>query len=61
VVAILLAMDWIAMIYVDAILKWLGAPLQVFAVVLGVTQIALGLQLILRSLVIIGVFAERAG
>jgi multiple antibiotic resistance protein len=33
--------------------------LQVFAVVLGVTQIALGLQVIIHSLSMIGFFAER--
>ena len=37
----------------------LGTTLQVFAVVLGVTQIALGLQVIMHSLSMIGVFVER--
>jgi len=60
VVLLILAMNWIAMIYVEPILKWAGPALQVFAVVVGVTQVALGLQLIVRSLVIIGAIAERA-
>lgn len=59
VVLLILAMNWIAMIYVEPILKWAGPALQVFAVVVGVTQVALGLQLIVRSLVIIGAIAER--
>lgn len=60
VVLLILAMNWVAMIYVEPILKWAGPALQVFAVVVGVTQVALGLQLIVRSLVIIGAIAERA-
>ncbi|MFO0993103.1 MAG: MarC family protein [Hyphomicrobiales bacterium] len=59
VVLLILAMNWIAMIFVEPILKWAGPALQVFAVVVGVTQVALGLQLIVRSLVIIGAIAER--
>jgi multiple antibiotic resistance protein len=61
VVLLILAMNWIAMIYVEPILKWAGPALQVFAVVVGVTQVALGLQLIVRSLVILGAIAEKAG
>ncbi|MBL8893403.1 MAG: MarC family protein [Rhizobiales bacterium] len=60
VVLLILAMNWLAMIYVEPILKWAGPALQVFAVVVGVTQVALGLQLIVRSLVIIGAIAERS-
>jgi multiple antibiotic resistance protein len=59
VVLVILAMDWLAMLFADAILKWVGTTLQVFAVVLGVTQIALGLQVIMHSLSMIGVFVER--
>jgi hypothetical protein len=44
----------------DAILKWTGMALQVFTVVLGVIQIALGPQIITQSLGKIGVFVERA-
>lgn len=60
IVLLILAMNWVAMIYVNPILKWAGPALQVFAVVVGVTQVALGLQLIVRSLVIIGAIAETA-
>jgi multiple antibiotic resistance protein len=59
VVLFILVLDWLAMLFADTILRWLGPALQVFAVVIGVTQIALGLQVIMRSLSLIGVFAER--
>jgi len=45
----------------QAILKWFGTLLQIFAVVLGVTQIALGLHLIIQALGRIGVFTLRGG
>jgi multiple antibiotic resistance protein len=60
VVLLILGMDWLAMLFAHSILRWAGTVLQVFAVVLGVTQIALGLQVIIHSLSMIGVFAERA-
>jgi multiple antibiotic resistance protein len=60
VVLLILAMDWLAMLFAHSILRWAGTVLQVFAVVLGVTQIALGLQVIVHSLSMIGIFAERA-
>ncbi len=56
----ILLLDWLTMLFAHVILKWLGPVLQIIAVVIGVTQIALGLQVILRSLVLIGVFAEHA-
>jgi len=59
VVLLILVLDWLAMLFAEAILRWVGTTLQVFAVVLGVTQIALGLQVIMHSLSMIGVFAER--
>jgi small neutral amino acid transporter SnatA (MarC family) len=59
VVLLILALDWLAMLFAETILRWIGTTLQVFAVVLGVTQIALGLQVIMHSLSMIGVFAER--
>ncbi len=59
-VLLILVLDWLAMLFAEAVLKWAGPALQVFAVVLGVTQIALGLQVIMRSLAMIGVFVERA-
>ncbi len=60
IVLVILLLDWLAMLFADAILKWTGTALQVFTVVLGVTQIALGLQIITHSLSKIGVFVERA-
>jgi multiple antibiotic resistance protein len=45
--------------FADSNLKWTGTALQVLTVVLGVTQIALGLQIITHSLSLIGVFVER--
>lgn len=56
IVLVILALDWIAMLFAGSILKWVGTALQVFAVVLGVTQIALGLQVILHSLSMMGIF-----
>jgi multiple antibiotic resistance protein len=61
VVLLILAVDWLAMIFAHVLLRWLGTVLQVFAVVLGVTQIGIGLQVILRSLSEMGVFVLRAG
>lgn len=55
-VAMILVLDWLAMIFAHVIVKYIGTALQVFAVVLGVTQIAIGLQVILRSLSNLGVF-----
>ncbi|MGO4440369.1 MarC family protein [Rhizobium sp. RAF56] len=49
-VSLILAMDWVAMIFAGTILRWTGTALQVLAVVLGVTQAALGLQIILHSI-----------
>jgi multiple antibiotic resistance protein len=59
-VLLILLLDWLAMLFADTVLKWAGAALQIFAVVLGVTQIALGLQVIMHNLALIGVFVERA-
>lgn len=55
----ILALDWVAMIFAHVIIRYLGTALQVFAVVLGVTQIAIGLHVILRSLSQLGVFVLR--
>lgn len=53
IVLLILALDWVAMIFAGTILRWIGTSLQVLAVVLGVTQAALGLQIILHSLSLI--------
>lgn len=58
-VSAILLLDWVAMLYAHVILKHFGTALQVFAVVLGVTQIALGLMIILQSLSTIGLFTLR--
>ena len=60
IVLLILVLDWIAMLFAANILRWAGTTLQIFGVVLGVTQVALGLQIILHNLALIGVFAERA-
>ena len=56
----ILILDWVAMLYAHAILKWMGTALHVFAVVLGVTQVALGLNVILQSLNMIGLLNTPA-
>jgi multiple antibiotic resistance protein len=52
----ILVMDWVAMLFAHVILKYIGTTLQVFAVVLGINQIALGLLVILQSLSRLGLF-----
>ena len=59
IVLLILILDWLAMLFAQAILKWTGTALQIFAVVLGVTQAALGLQVILHNLSLIGVFSQN--
>lgn len=61
VIAAILFMDWLAMVYAAPILKWIGTSLQIAAVVLGVAQIALGLQVILHSLAMLGVLRLGPG
>jgi multiple antibiotic resistance protein len=53
---VILVLDLIAMLYARATLKWLALPLYILGVVLGVIQVALGLNLILVNLSRIGVF-----
>lgn len=55
IVAATLMVDWIAMIYANAILARLETALQIVAIVLGVVQTALGLQIILRSMELLGI------
>lgn len=61
VVAFILLLNWLAMVFARTILRWLGTPLQMFAVVLGITQIALGLHVIIQSLGMIGVVNLQPG
>jgi multiple antibiotic resistance protein len=59
-VLLVLALDWVAMLFAHTVIRWLGAVLQLFGVVLGVTQVALGIEIILRSLGRLGVVAVPA-
>ena len=60
IVLIILAMDWVAMIFAEPILRWLGTALQILAVVLGIAQVAIGLQVIFQSLRMLAlVFGEQ--
>ena len=52
----ILILDLISMLYARAILKWLALPLYILGVVLGVIQVALGLNIMLVNLSRIGVF-----
>jgi multiple antibiotic resistance protein len=61
IVLIILAMDWLAMIFAAQILRWLGTALQILAVVLGIGQVAIGLQVIFQSLRLLGVVAGETG
>ncbi len=60
IVVLILALDWLSMLFAEAILRWCGVLLQLISVVLGVTQTALGLQVILHSLNVLGVLAASA-
>lgn len=58
-VLLILLLDWLAMVFAHVVLRYLGTVLQIFAVVLGVTQVAIGLHVILRALAALGVFDMR--
>jgi len=60
IVLAILALDWFAMIFAQHIVRWFGTALQIFAVVLGIAQVAIGLQVIFQSLRLLGVLAEPA-
>ena len=49
------------MLFAEQILRRVGTALQVFGVVLGVTQIALGVQIILESLDMMDLSSEWKG
>jgi multiple antibiotic resistance protein len=59
-VFLVLALDWVAMLFAQIVLRWLGPLLQLLGVILGVTQVALGLKIILNSLSVLGVFELRS-
>jgi len=50
VVYFILFLDWLAMLTAHIIVRWLGPLLMLLGVILGVTQVALGLQLILAGI-----------
>lgn len=58
-VLLILLLDWVVMLFAHRLLGWLGVVLQVLGAVLGVTQVAIGLHVILRNLSEIGVIALR--
>ena len=58
-VAAILLVNWLAMLAAHTILKHAGTALQIFAVVLGVTQAALGLLIMLEALAATGLFTLR--
>ncbi|MFH0341004.1 MAG: MarC family protein [Chromatiales bacterium] len=49
------------MLYARPILRWLGMPLQIFGVIIGVIQVALALQIILVNLGALGVIGPGGG
>jgi multiple antibiotic resistance protein len=55
-----LLLDLVAMLIARPLLKWLGVPLLILNAVLGIIQLAFGVQIILTSLAAIGVFPLRA-
>ncbi len=60
IVGLLLAimvLNLVAMLFAAAVLRWLGMPLMVLGTVLGVVQAALGLNIMLMSLRVLGVIA----
>ncbi len=61
VIAVTLAIDWIAMLYARPILALFGTALQIIAIVLSVVQTALGLQIIVRSLELMGMLGGTPG
>jgi len=56
-VLLVLAINWLAMMFAETVLSTLGGALQLFGVVLGVVQVALGLDVMLRQLHVLGVIA----
>jgi multiple antibiotic resistance protein len=64
IVYFILFLDWLAMLAAHVIVRWLGPLLLLVGVVLGVTQVALGLQLMLggiSGLIAQGAFAGAGG
>lgn len=60
IIAVVLALDLLAMIFAEFIVKWASVPLYIFAVVIALIQAALGLQIALRSLAILNLLPREA-
>lgn len=58
-VGVILLLNWLAMLAAHTILKHAGTALQIFAIVLGVTQVALGLLIMFQALAATGLFVLR--
>jgi len=59
VVAVIMALNLLAMLFAEFIVKWASVPLYIFAVVLALVQAALGLQIALRSLAILNLLPRE--
>jgi len=57
----LMVLNLLFMLYARPILRWLGMPLQIFGVIIGVIQVALGLQIILVNLGALGIIGPGGG
>ncbi|MGH8610109.1 MAG: MarC family protein [Gammaproteobacteria bacterium] len=57
----LMVLNLLFMLYARPILHWLGMPLQIFGVIIGVIQVALGLQIILVNLGALGIIGPGGG
>ncbi len=55
----LMVLNLIAMLFAKPILKYAGMPLQLLGTVLGIIQVALGLQIIVLGLRGLGILAKR--
>ena len=56
---IILLLNWLMMVFAHRILSWLFIPLQLISWVVGVLQVALGLDLIYLALLSLSVFPAR--
>jgi len=56
---VLMLLDLVAMLFAKPVLKYAGMPLQLLGTVLGIIQVALGLQIIMAGLRGLGVWSPR--
>ena len=54
----LMLLNLVAMLYARPVLKYLGMPMQLLGTVLGIIQVALGLQIILAGLRRLGIHLQ---